>query len=411
MVPISVTARKFKPLGEPSTVALPSLSNSSSDKIQSAIERNENIKQLTHSFSELVPALSLLAELTKASEIIDQFTTIHDPVRANLLAFGKAEDKILKRKDSKDLPIAAFANGSTGNTLRLVLLRKEQLGWEGDKELGLQRLSFRGAGQGLWSRIAGPILQVCFAETKGKSSPWLAVRYHSATAILHPRLLSNPVQASLAPLSHSQYPPSRIDANHIATLSIQSTGGSPHADVSFNPWDHKQFGIVDDQGHWTLWRLGRDVQHDGLWITKAGLDGHIADGSGEDSESVTKNDDIDGWATILWAGNGDTIVVANRKILCLFHVKNEVKQLISPNLSRSRSTDWILDVRRSPSDDNQIFVTTCTRIFWLHIPSVGDRRSDKDSDLGASVLLSWRHFRHQEDISLRISVLKDEESA
>lgn len=398
-------------MGELSTVALPSLSNSSADKIQSALERNKKIKQLTQSFSEIVPGLSLLAELAKASEIIDRFTTTHDPVRANLLAFGKAENKVLKRNDSKDLPIAAIAGGSTGNTLRLVLLRKEQLGWEGDKELGLQRLAFRGAEQGWWSGIAGPILQVCFAETKGKSSSWLAVRYHSATAILHPLLLSNPVQASLAPPSHSQYPPSRIDANHIATLSIQSTGGSPHADISFNPWDHMQFGIVDDQGHWTLWRLGRDVQHEGRWITKAGLNGHIADGSGEDSESVNNNSDNDGWATILWAGNGDTIVVANRKILCLFHVKNDVKQLISPNFSPSRSADWILDVRRSPSDDNQIFVTTCTRIFWLHIPSFGDRRSDKDPEIGASVLLSWRHFRDQEDISLRVSVLKDEESA
>lgn len=398
-------------MGEPSTVVLPSLSNSSADKIQSALGRNQNIKQLTQTFSELVPALSLLAEFSKASEIINQFTTTHDPARANLLAFGKAEDKILKHNDSEDLPIAAIAGGPTGNTLRLVLLRKEQLGWEDDKELGLQRLAFRGAEQGWWSGIAGPILQVCFAETKGKSRSWLAVRYHSATAILHPLLLSNPVQASLAPPSHSQYPPSRIDANHIATLSIQSTGGSPHADVSFNPWDHMQFGIVDDQGHWTLWRLGRDDQHKDLWITEAGLSGHIADGNGEDSESVNNSNDNDGWAAILWAGNGDTIVVANRKILCLFHVIKNVKQLISPNLSPSSSADWILDVRRSPSDDNQIFVTTCTRIFWLHIPSFGDRRSDKDSELRASVLLSWRHFRDQGDISLRISVLKDEESA
>lgn len=378
----------------------------STDKIQSAPERTQNTKKLTRIFPELVPALPLLPKLTQASEIIDRATTAHDPAKASLLAFGKAEDRIHKR--SKDLHIAAIACGSACDTLRLVLLRKEKLGWEDDKELGLRRLAFKGAEQGCWSGKSGPILQVCFAQTKGKSRPWLAVRYHCATAILYPLLMSNPVQANSSPLSLSRYPSSRLDANHIATLSIQTTGGFPHADVSFNPWDNMQIGIVDDQGYWTLWRLNRHAQRTGFWTTKAGLSGHIAEGNVKDSESEPNNND--GWGTILWAGSGDTIVVANRRMLSLFQIKNNTKRLISPNLSLSGSADLILDVRRSPSDDNHIFVTTCTRIFWLHIPPSGDSQSDKKPELEASVLLSWRHFRDQEDISLRISVLKDEES-
>lgn len=350
----------------------------------------------------------MLPGLTQVSEIIDRATSSHDPARASLLAFGKAEGKTNKRYRSKNPPIVAIAYGPTGDTLRLLLPRKEQLSWEGDKKLGLRRLAFRDAEQGWWSGNGGPILQVCFAETNGESSPWLAVRYHRATAILNPLLLSNPVQASSSPFSLSQYPPSTLDANHIATLSIQSTGGSPHADVSFNPWDNMQFGIVDNQGHWTIWRLSRRAQCNGLWTTKAGPSGNIAEDNGEDSESMNKNDD---WGAILWMGSGDTIVVANRRMLSFFQIKKKVKRLTSPNLSLSKSEDLILDVRRSPSDDSHIFVTTCTRIFWIHIPSLEDGRCDKDSELGASVLLSWRHFRDPEDTSLRISVLKDEESS
>ena len=351
----------------------------------------------------------MLPTLTQASEIIDRVATTHDPTKANLLAFGKAEDKIHKRYNSKDLPIVAIASGAAGDALRLVLLRKEKLGWEGDKEAGLRRLAIKGAEQGWWSGKWGPILQLCFAETKGESSSWLAVRYHSATAILSPLLLSNPFLGNSSQLSLSKYPPSRLDANHIANLSLQSTGGSPHADVSFNPWDNMQFGIVDDQGHWTLWRLDRPVQRKGPWKTKAGLSGHIAEGNGEDSEPVRNYND--GWGTILWAGSGDTILVANRRMLSLFQIKKNVKRLISPNLFLSRGADLILDVRRSPSDDNHIFVTTSTRVFWLNIPPFRGIRSDKDPELGASVLLSWRHFRDPEDISLRISMLKDEGSA
>ena len=381
---------------------------SSTDKIRSAPERAQNTKKLTKIFSELVPASFLLSGLNQASDIIDRVATAHDPTKANLLAFGKAKDKRYKQYRSKDFPIAAFASGSAGDALRLVSLRKEKLGWERDREPVLQRLAFKGAEQSWRPGKWGPILQVCFAETTGEPSSWLAVRYHKATAILYPLLLSNPVRENSSSISLYQYPTSRIDANHITTLSIQSTGGSPHADVSFNPWDNREFGIVDDQGHWTLWTLDKHVHRRDLWKTKAGLSGHIGEADGEESESDINEED--GWGTILWAGGGDTIVVANRRTLAFFKIKKNVKRLISPNISLSGSADWILDVRRSPSDDNHIFVTTCTRIFWLHIPPFGDSRGDKNSKLGASVLLSWTHFRDPQDISLRINVLKDEDS-
>lgn len=395
-------------MGEPSTVIHPSLLYSSTDKIRSAPERAQNTKKLTEIFSELVPASFLLSGLNQASDIIDRVTTAHDPTKANLLAFGKAKDKIYKQHRSKDFPIAAFASGSAGDALRLVSLRKEKLGWERDREPVLQRLAFKGAEQSWWSGKWGPILQVCFAETIGEPSSWLAVRYHNATAILYPLLLSNPVPEISSSISLYQYPTSGIDANHITTLSIQSTGGSPHADVSFNPWDNREFGIVDDQGHWTLWRLDKHVHRRDLWKTEAGLSGHIGEADGEESESEINEED--GWGTILWAGGGDTIVVANRRTLAFFRIKENVKRLISPNLSLSGSADWILDARRSPSDDKHIFVTTCTRIFWLQIPPFGGSRGDKNSKLEASVLLSWTHFRDPQDISLRINVLKDEES-
>lgn len=418
-----MTGRKLKLLEEPSTVVQPSRCPST-DKIQLAAERTRNTTSLTKFFPELVPALSLLPKLSKTSEIIDQVANTHDPAKANLIAFGKAARKSHERSRSKDLPIIVMACGSTGDILRLVLLRTEKLGWDAEKKLGLRRLAFRGAEQGWWWGKHGPILQVCFAETKSETCPWLAVRYHSATIILYPLVLSHPVQSSSSSLSLSQCPPSRLDANHITTLCIQSTGGSPHADVSFNPWDNMQFGIIDHQGHWTLWRLKRHVQGKGFWTANAGLSGHISEGNGEDSESEdsesedsgsedseSENQNDDGWGKILWVGSGDMILVANRRMLSLFHLKEDVNRLMSPKLSFSGSKDLILDVRRSPSDDNHVFVTTCTRIFWLHIPSFREIGSDKDSKSEASVLLSWRHFRDQDDFSLRISVLKDDESA
>lgn len=307
------------------------------------------------------------------------------------------------------MPIAAIAGGSAGSSLRLVLLREETLRWEGDRMLGLRRLAFGDEAHGWWPGNGSPIQQVCFAEANGESSSWLAVRYHDATSILHPRFLLAPVhrRSPRSLQNEDRYLPSRLDPNHIVTLPIQFSGGSTHADVSFNPWDSTQFAIIDQQGDWSIWSLERHVEPKRYWETKAGISGHISQGHEQVSDSTMCNED--GWGTVLWAGGGEIIIGANRRMLSVFQVNEDGKRLVSPDLILSKDDDWILDVKASPLDDTHFFVTTSTRIFWLRIIASEDTPKNIECQPGASVLLSWRHFRGQ-DISLRMSVLNDEES-
>lgn len=384
----------------------PSFQESFSTKPQSALERNRQIKALAQLLPEIVPGISLLPELAQTSELVDRITSIHDPAKSTLLSFGKAEVLTGKRSQEKSVPIVAFASGSAGEKVRLIRLRKDQLGWDGDGEVFLRYLTPDDEEQGWWCGNASPIHQLCFAESERGSSSWLAVRYHGVISILNPRLLLRPLPKSPSYSSHltaTQNRQSILDANHTVTLSAEQTGGFPYADLSFNIWNNRQFAVVDQQGGWSIWELENHRLHGGSCTTKAGPSGHITEDLEENPDSTAYKD---GWGIILWAGDENTIVVANRRKFSVFHIlSNNTKRLFTPDLALSESTDRILDLKRNPSDDTHIFLTTSTRIFWLQIiPGNGDH-SEADTDSGAKILLSWWHFRDHDDNSLQMNVL------
>lgn len=366
-----------------------------------------------------MPAVSSLPVLARQSEIADQLASAHDPSKSDLLAFGKAADKTERSSRERYIPIAALSGGAAGEILRLVLLTGEDIGLRDKWDGKIRRLTTAGGCQGLWSGNGSPIQQLCFAKTKNTRKQWLGVRYHGATSILCPHLKSTSSSRRGTELSISRHQPSEIAANHVATVSIQRTGGSDHADLSFNPWNHRQLAIVDQEGVWGIWILEKQVHRKDLWTTKAGLSGQVSktleDGLDqgvsrrENDTKHSKRNSKYGWGAILWAGDGNTLVVANRRTLSAYHVSQTLQLLNVPDLFLSETADWILDVRISPLDDSHIFLTTSSRIFWLRVLPLSKNNDYPDAEPGISILLSWRHFRDRDDISVRMSVLKDED--
>lgn len=362
-----------------------------------------------------MPAVSLLPVLARQSEIVDQLASAHDPSKSDLLAFGKAVDSTRERY----IPIAALSGGAAGELLRLVLLTGEDIGLRDKWDGKIRRLTTAGGCQGWWSGNGSPIQQLCFATTKNTGKQWLGVRYHGATSILCPLLKPASSSRRGTELSVSRHQPFEIATNHVTTIPIQRTGGSDHADLSFNPWNHRQLAIVDQEGFWGIWILEKQVHRKDLWMTKAGLSGQVSETleTGPDrGMSRQKNDTKHskrsskyGWGAIVWAGDGNTLVVANRRTLSVYHISETLQRLNVPDLFLSENADWILDVRRSPLDDSHIFLTTSSRIFWLRVLPLGKNDDYPDAEPGISILLSWRHFRDRDDISLRMSLLKDED--
>lgn len=365
-----------------------------------------------------MPAASLLPVLARQSEIVDQLASAHDPSKSDLLAFGKAVDRTERSSGERYVPIAAHSSGASGELIRLVRLTGEDIGLRDKWDGKIRRLTTAGGCQGWWSGNGSPIRQVRFAKTKNIRKQWLGVRYHGATSILCP-LLKSTSSSKIGPeLQVSRRQPSEIDANQITTISIQRTGGAEHADFFFNPWNTRQVAIIDQEGFWGIWILEKLVHRKELWTTKAGLSGHISETleAGPDrGVSRQKNDTKPskrsgkyGWGAILWAGDGNTLVAANRRTLSVYNVSETIQRLKVPDLFLSKSADWILDIRSSPLDDSHIFLTTSSRIFWLRVLPFSKKENYTDAEPGISILLSWRHFRDRDDISVRMSILKDE---
>lgn len=373
--------------------------------MQPAAHRRKNIKKLFQSFPELVPGISLLPRLGQVSEIVNEVVSRYDPTKSVLSAFGKAKTErvpyLKRRSKPADVPILAAVGGFAGEAVRLFRLEEEYTGWEEKEDICLRALNPVIKEQCWWFGNGSPIQQVCFGRVGGNTTSWLAIRYHGATTILQPFL--HPDVVPPRPL-HSSYSkkvlqsPSRLDSNPIITLPVGWTGGSPHADISFSIWNALQFAIIDQQGCWTTWELERPSPNSRTWTVKAGPKGKLTTAHS------------DGWGAISWAGDERTIVIARRKSFSVFNLGEPSKRLTAPDLQLSKSSDWILDMKISPSDDAHIFIVTSTRIFWLRIAPSDQSHGKEDGDSRALILLSWRHFRDESDTSLKLNVLNDERS-
>ncbi len=401
--------RELKQIGQP-VRALQSPLRWPPAHVQSATERTRNIKLLTHQYPELGPASFLLPELAQISEVVDHVTSVHDPTVSELLAIGEAVDVDNKNRRST-LPIAAVAGGAAGEAVRLILLSNEKQGWEDSKNIRLSTFSSKGGEEGWWSGNGSPIQQLIFAEAEGRSSSWLAVRYHGAISVLRPQLRRNADTLSFAYAASTRNPPSRLNANHIVTLSIDQGNHVPYSDVAFNPWYNQQIATIDQKGAWAIWdieKLGKQDKGRRFWTVKKIRGGGLLDSLPEGPEGETMNSSIaDGWGVVLWAGDLSTIVVASRRMLAVFDVTGDPKLLSTPRLISTTTSEWILDVNRSSTDLTHVFVTTTSSVFWLQVVASAGYHEGQEMAAGAKCLLSWRHFRDPEDISLSLQIADD----
>lgn len=405
--------RQILPVGESTVTIKPCTEISFPQSIRSAVERVRDIKELTGAYPELVPSISLLPHLTLTSEAIIIATSTHDPAVSQLLVFGKAADLDNQRSGARTISIAAIASGEAGEAVRLVRLSHDYLRWPDHRSIGLKTQTLAGGDQGWWIGKGSPIQQLCFAEAEGEPSTWLAIRYAGATTILRPLLRRLPVPATFLNgpgSSRKCFPSSRIDANPILSLPVGLTGGAPHADVSFNPFYQRQFAIVDQCGQWTIWNIEGQHRRRHLWHATAGPKGQIRAVSDDDAVKPGAPADAthDGWGAILWAASINTVVVADRRTLATFYVKARPQRLATPIPYGDMDGDWILDLKRSPLDDSQLFVVTSSRVLCLRIRRFDPIEDGKDIEIGAEILYSTRHFRDQEDTSLRLQLLSDD---
>lgn len=357
----------------------------------SATTSRKEVKRLTHDHPQLAPATKHLPELNAVSKAVTFASSAYDPLVGDLLSFGN----VFIKQHKTPRCIAALPAGPSGNILRLMVLGQQKQGWGDDKSVWLSGPTFGNADSGYWNEDAVPIQQVCFGHAEGVNSV-LAVRFPLRTVLFRP--LFHRGRQAAGPSTHYDLPPSVVSPRPLLNITLEQTGGVPHADVAFNPDYQFQLGIVDQQSNWAVWQLERRAKRDEYTVSRL-VEGSIS----LDEDAGVEGGD--GWAKIMWAGDSSTILVCNRRQLSLIEFRGEVfKTLPVPTLIPQRSTDWILDVRRHPQHQNWIFVLTSTRLFLVAVTTSNAAVDSMAGPAGATVIFSRRHYRGDEDITLQLSV-------
>ncbi|MCJ1399029.1 hypothetical protein MMC11_002231 [Xylographa trunciseda] len=393
----------LQPVADPVTSLDSTLLDVPSGSKQSAKSRAKYIRDLVKSEPGIAPAAFLLPALAQVSEAVIDATAAADPTTSRLVAFGTAADIENKHSGSRRVDILAIVGGPAGEAIRILKVGRESFNWLGHKGVTLSAPTIDTTEQGWWVGNGTPIQQVCFSEENGRPGGWLAVRYSGATSILRPLILRYPVAAGFA---HSKnglvkhFSPSRLDTNQVVHLSINKTGGAQHTDVAFNPWNQRRFAVLDVRGHWSVWDIEGKYSKRNQWTVTS-----VSSRTPSEFQDNQHSTGIgDGWGSILWAGDTTVLVVASRSNILICSIALKSERFSGPELGVTDGSDWILDVRRSPVNPSHIFVLTSLCIYWLKVDSGNGQHAGSQFTPSLEILLARRHFRSQEDRSLKMLV-------
>lgn len=373
-------------IGEAEVVISPSASQPLSlpdgDPAGPSRRREKQTKALIRQVPELQPAADLLPELARVSEAVENATARHDPSRGHLLARGEIYDEVAK----KPVPAIAFPCGCNGGDMRIIRTAKQRQGWTDDKDSWIEvptmsdyEVTWRGPGV--------PISSVVFAHPYEKGPSYLAVRLQVET------LIFRPVARKLDSTGRS-----RMEVNFLLFISIDDTGGRPHADISFNSWVNGEFAIVDDAGSFSVWEV-------------PGRDSHRANMINEGRNIITDRDSAkipdDGWARVTWVADAETLCVCTRHELLLVpgngqHDRASVRR-VDIDAKLRGGIGWIVDIACVWNSPRLLFVLTSS-----HILVVGVDRSI-DNETGWKMAASVRHHRNPDDLTLIMHLLSTED--
>lgn len=334
---------------------------------------DKQIKDFTRSFPEFQSASPLLRPLLQTSEAVESAANRHDPMKGDLLSFGRVFDEQTRRSTQ----IAAFATGPTGSDVRVVQVQLQKQGWDDSKDVWLEVPVVLGE-ETTWRGQGPPVQQVCFAQPIESGENLLAIRTVSNTKIYKPVM--------------RKAGPSRLHLRLLFEVPTHVGQRNPPADVVFNTWFPRQFAMIDQSASWTVWEFRSRESSDATCIRSDVVE--------EDPDHETKIND--GWARLVWVCNPSTVMVATRRSVTLHDISSGSTQLQKLEVNVSELAGWVLDLVTVPSDPTRALVLTTTH---LHLISVEDR----NGEVRARCATRIRHYRSPEDITLRLALFRDEE--
>jgi RNA polymerase I-specific transcription initiation factor RRN6 len=365
----------FQLLTEPKAVVEPGERNAGfeEDGKEGPSRRRENqVKDLIKLYPELQPAGSLLKNLVRTSEAVEESSARYDPVKGILLAFGVVPDKLTKGRTK----VIAYPTGPNGNDLHLVQVQTQRRGWSDVRNTYLQVPTLHGE-KTIWRGPGIPIQSIVFANPLEGVDNYLAIRLITQILIFRPMLREVPVQGG-----------SCLDMNLSVTLDMNQTGDHPFVDLAFNPWFTRQIAALDQRGRCTVLEL----------VGKPRTGTNQVAQSQPTKDLAGRGPLQDCWGRVSWISGPSTIAVCTRRNLKVFsYAEKDLKELYDLDVGVC-DVGWILDMVVTSSHTKHVMIVTSHHVVVYHI----------DKALASKVAMV-RHFRDADDISMRANCFDEGE--
>ena len=361
---------RWKSLGEPKAIQAPFTEERRSPEAEpkeiTSARHARQIKSLVRRCPEVQPASELLPRLIRNSESLSSIP--HDPLKGNLYATGTAPSETYRHA----IPIAAFPTGFTGSDVRFVRIQAQRRGWVDSRASWIEVPVIHGE-EYVWKGEGAPIQQIALAEPlEGASGGSVAVRCLNRTVILRARLTGEGL---------------KVDNGFEVTTGM--TGGSSHADATFNPYFVRHFAVVDVRGAWSVWEL------EGRWGKKGKC---LAQGSIFSEDADPKKIMEDGWARVLWCADPSIVAVASRRKLVMAAVSEDTGSTPPTTvLSLHDQPSWILGVLAVTKRPDYLCVLTSTHVLILKVGA------EQLIGVPVETVASIPHFRNPADITLAMA--------
>lgn len=370
-------------------------------------KKDKDINALLENYPELIGIAPSFAREEELSETIQEANSYFNPQISSVLEFGNAQlpEHIRTRRGRiRTVPIAALASGQNQNVLSLRIIEAERVVTNLEQDAAFRLPTIGNSTGADWSITETPIRQIKFADSIENPGDLLAVRLLSSTVILQPiyyreaQLITFP---ELSGTAYSRSQISHIDPCLIAEIDVSQTGGFTHVDVTFNPWYLKQFAIIDERGHWSIWQLQDIVRlEDGVapeLLHSGFLPGDAV--NGDEGDSLTDEVKYDTWSKIEWVRDVNTFIVCGRRNAILYTMEGTTTASYEIGVNWQSSTEWILDVKPFSSQNSLVFILTTTRILCFDL-----KLADQEAQ-PIRPQFTWLHDRDADDLTLHLTSL------
>jgi RNA polymerase I-specific transcription initiation factor RRN6 len=355
---------------------------------------------------ELIPP-SAVERTEELSKLISNAVAKCDPQVSALLDFGNANPPESDKSGGRfrNVPIAVIASGDNGNILTFLRVENEMIDVaQGDgQSTRIPRIGTSETAQ--WAAGTAPIRQIRFADSIDEPAGLMAVRLQLSTVIFRPLFRRDRIPAkALGGSEHTSIVPphnSHLDPNPVVEIATSKTGGSAHVDVTFNPWYQRQFAIIDENGRWSIWNISHRSKRVGSESASCVHSGSVPPAGYQKRTEIDNQLQFDGWGRVEWVRDVGTFVACSRRNMILYIFEGDVFSSMIVELVL-KSSEWILDLKRSSVQMSQLFILTTLRIFCLNIDPQPNGRNPRSC---IAPQLSCQHFRDPEDITLRLTSL------